>query len=106
MRSILTISLLACSHAAFSAPKPEVRKPDEVVVYRKTEQAELGIEIFRPKGVESGRYPLRSGLLFRGRLGWGLYHAVSSTGYEAGIPWGSGLLRGLPGPESAQDVSF
>ena len=62
MRSILTISLLACSHAAFSAPKPEVRKPDEVVVYRKTEQAELGIEIFRPKGWKAG--DTRSAVVF------------------------------------------
>ena len=68
MRSILTISLLACSHAAFSAPKPEVRKPDEVVVYRKTEQAELGIEIFRPKGWKGG--DTRSAVVFFFGGGW------------------------------------
>tara|TARA_B100000927_G_scaffold158673_2_gene127793 strand:- start:989 stop:1837 length:849 start_codon:yes stop_codon:yes gene_type:complete len=68
MRLILTISLLACSHAAFSAPKPEVRKPDEVVVYRKTTQAELEIEIFRPQGWKAG--DARSAVIFFFGGGW------------------------------------
>ena len=68
MRLILTISLLACSHAAFSAPKPEVRKPDEVVVYRKTTQAELEIEIFRPQGWNAG--DARSAVIFFFGGGW------------------------------------
>lgn len=68
MRLILTISLLACSHAAFSAPKPEVRKPDEVVVYRKTTQAELEIEIFRPEGWNAG--DARSAVIFFFGGGW------------------------------------
>lgn len=50
MRALLTISLLAPCSIALGAPKPEVRKPDEVVTYRKTEQAELKLEIFRPAG--------------------------------------------------------
>lgn len=68
MRTILTMSLLACSHVAFSAPKPEVSKPDEVVVYRKTEQAELGMEIFRPKGWKEG--DSRSAVVFFFGGGW------------------------------------
>ena len=68
MRLILTISLLACSHAAFSAPKPGVRKPDEVVVYRKTTQAELEIEIFRPQGWKAG--DARSAVIFFFGGGW------------------------------------
>ena len=68
MRLILTISLLACSHAAVSAPKPEVRKPDEVVVYRKTTQAELEIEIFRPQGWKAG--DARSAVIFFFGGGW------------------------------------
>ena len=50
MRMLLAISLLAPCSIALGAPKPEVRKPDEVVTYRKTEQAELKLEIFRPAG--------------------------------------------------------
>ena len=50
MRALLTISLLAPCSIALGAPKPEVRNPDEVVTYRKTEQAELKLEIFRPAG--------------------------------------------------------
>ncbi len=68
MRTILTMSLLACSHVAFSAPKPEVSKPDEVVFYRKTEQAELGMEIFRPKGWKEG--DSRSAVVFFFGGGW------------------------------------
>ena len=68
MRLILTISLLACSHAAFGAPKPEVRKPDDVVVYRKTTQAELEIEIFRPEGWNAG--DARSAVIFFFGGGW------------------------------------
>ena len=68
MRLILTISLLACSHAAFGAPKPEVRKPDDVVVYRKTTQAELEIEIFRPQGWNAG--DARSAVIFFFGGGW------------------------------------
>ena len=68
MRTILTMSLLACSPVAFSAPKPEVRKPDEVVVYCKTEQAELGMEIFRPKGWKEG--DSRSAVVFFFGGGW------------------------------------
>lgn len=49
MRAVLTMSLLASSPLLFGAPRPEVRKPDEVVVYRKTDQAELEVEIFRPR---------------------------------------------------------
>lgn len=50
MRVHLTISLLASCSIVFGDPKPEARDPDEVVTYRKTEQAELKLEIFRPAG--------------------------------------------------------
>jgi len=50
MRAFLTISLMATYSIVLGAPKPEVRKPDEVVTYRMTEQAELKLEIFRPAG--------------------------------------------------------
>ena len=50
MRVHLTISLLASCSILFGDPKPEARDPDEVVTYRKTEQAELKLEIFRPAG--------------------------------------------------------
>ncbi len=50
MRALLTISLLAPCSIALGGAKPEVRKPDEVVTYRKTEQADLKLEIFRPAG--------------------------------------------------------
>ena len=50
MRVHLTISLLASCSIVFGDRRPEVRDPDEVVIYRKAEQAELKLEIFRPAG--------------------------------------------------------
>ena len=62
------MSLLASSPVAFSAPKPEARKPDEVVVYRQTEQADLEMEVFRPKGWKSG--DRRAAIVFFFGGGW------------------------------------
>ncbi|NIP97529.1 MAG: alpha/beta hydrolase [Akkermansiaceae bacterium] len=50
MRLLLSCLLLAACPLGFGAPKPEVRSPDLVLPYRKTEQAELKLEIFRPAG--------------------------------------------------------
>lgn len=44
LTAILTSGLLT------AAPKPEVRAPDAVLPYRKTAQAELKLEVFRPEG--------------------------------------------------------
>ncbi len=52
MRTLLTIAIagLTVPFAAPAAPEPETRDPDEVVVYRKTKEAQLKLEIFRPRG--------------------------------------------------------
>jgi len=51
MRTLLTIAIacLTVSLTAPAAPKPDIRNPDEVVVYRRTKEAELKLEIFRPR---------------------------------------------------------
>lgn len=43
---VLFLALLPM--AASAAPKPEIRKPDVVLPYRKTAEAELKLEVFRP----------------------------------------------------------
>ena len=50
MRMFLTMSVLAACSIAWGEPKPEVRKPDEELTYRKVGDVELKLEVFRPKG--------------------------------------------------------
>lgn len=50
MRSLLLLPLILFPALVEAAPKPEIAKPDGVVSYRKTEQVELTMEVFRPKG--------------------------------------------------------
>ena len=50
MRMFLTMSLLAGCSIAWGEPKPEVRKPDEELTYRKVGDVELKLEVFRPRG--------------------------------------------------------
>ena len=44
------MSLLAGCSIAWGEPKPEVRKPDEELTYRKVGDVELKLEVFRPRG--------------------------------------------------------
>lgn len=50
MRSFLLLLCVAVPSVTWAAPKPDVGKPDEIISYRKTEQVELTMEVFRPKG--------------------------------------------------------
>lgn len=50
MRTLLALVLAALCSPVSADPKPDVRDPDLVISYRKTEQAELKLEVFRPKG--------------------------------------------------------
>lgn len=49
IRQILALGVFT-SGSALAAPAPETRPPDQTVTYRKTEEAELKLEIFRPEG--------------------------------------------------------
>ena len=86
MRVHLTISLLAPCSIALGAPKPEVRKPEEVVIYRKTEQAELKLEIFRPAGWKA--HDERPAIVFFFGGGWVGEEALAilEQGNPAGFP--------------------
>ncbi len=53
MRMLLTMSLLAGCSIACGEPRPEVRKPDEMVTYRKAGDVDLKLEVFRPRGWKS-----------------------------------------------------
>ena len=50
MRLLLVLIAATGASPLFAAPKPEVGGPDLVVPYRRTDQAELRLEVFRPAG--------------------------------------------------------
>ncbi|MFP6857123.1 MAG: alpha/beta hydrolase [Roseibacillus sp.] len=54
MRLALALVTALAAGPLSAAPKPEVRAPDLVVPYRKTEQVKLKLEIFRPVDWKAG----------------------------------------------------
>ena len=68
MRMLLPIVFLSVPLSGQAAPKPEIGKPDEVVVYRSTTEAELKLEIFRPRDWKQG--DRRPAILFFFGGGW------------------------------------
>jgi acetyl esterase len=54
MRMLIPLLFAALCSPVLADLKPEVRAPDLVLPYRKTEQAELKLEVFRPKDWKAG----------------------------------------------------